>query len=60
MKELKDYSTRELCEELRKRGGVEIIYPGHNQPILKAIEEAIKEGDLEVTKGPASIFVVID
>lgn len=54
--ELKDYSTRELCEELEKRGGVEIVISEYNQPITEAIEQS----DIEVKEGPAIVYVVID
>ena len=54
--ELKDYSTRELCKELEKRGGVEIVIPEYNQPISEAVEQS----DIEVKKGPAVVYVVID
>lgn len=54
--ELKDYSTRELCEELKKRGGVEVVYPEYNQ----SISEAIDKSDIEIKTGPAILFVVVD
>lgn len=54
--ELKDYSTRELCNELEKRGGVETVYPEYNQ----SISEAIEQSDIEVKKGPAIVYVVVD
>lgn len=53
---LKDYSTRELCEELEKRGGVEIVVPEYNQSIAEAIEKS----DIEIKKGPAIVYIVID
>lgn len=54
--ELKDYSTCALCDELEKRGGVEIVIPEYNQPISEAVEQS----DIEVKKGPAVVYVVID
>lgn len=56
MKDLKNYSTRELCEELGKRGGVEIVIPDYDQ----SISEAIDKSDIEFKKGPAIVYIVID
>lgn len=55
MKELKDYSTRELTEELIKRGGIQAFYAEPYE------DYKIVVGDKEhKAKGPAILIENID
>jgi hypothetical protein len=59
--ELKDYSTRELVEELRKREGVEAadVDPYVKYEVIVG-EDGDNPGYRKGDTGPAVLFIVID
>lgn len=55
MKELKDYSTKELTDELIKRGGVQVFYAKPHEEY-----KIVVGGDEYKSKGPAILIENID